>query len=94
MKRRVEKKPPVTEAAFEAMLEQQDDVSAWVGGGVEGVGVMGRGVGGCACVCVGGGGGQHWPQHFVIARHVDQRIKDSPGITGVPVLRVPIDGRD
>lgn len=29
VKRRVEKKPPVTESAFEAMLEQQDDVSAW-----------------------------------------------------------------
>lgn len=31
VKRRVEKKPPVTESAFEAMLEQQDDVSAWEG---------------------------------------------------------------
>jgi hypothetical protein len=27
VKRRLEKKPPVTEAAFEAMIEQQDDVS-------------------------------------------------------------------
>lgn len=27
MKRRLEKKPPLTEAAFEAMIEQQDDVS-------------------------------------------------------------------
>lgn len=27
MKRRLEKKPPVTEAAFETMIEQQDDVS-------------------------------------------------------------------
>ena len=27
VKRRLEKKPPVTEAAFNAMIEQQDDVS-------------------------------------------------------------------
>lgn len=34
VKRRLDKKPPVTEAAFEAMIEQQDDVS------------LGRGFGG------------------------------------------------
>jgi hypothetical protein len=31
---------------------------------------------------------------LICGKSVDQRIKDTPGITGLSALRVPIDGRD